>query len=98
PEVATTAPGKPAETAIATAATDDAKSGSVKADAEQRFTIETETSTIVFSNRGAVVEHWILKEYKTADGHPLELVNQAAFDKAGRPFALQIRGQKPPVA
>ena len=96
PEVAATAPGKPAETA--TAAADNAKPGSVKADAEQRFTIETETSTIVFSNRGAVIEHWILKGYKTADGHPLELVNQAAFDKAGRPFALQIRGQKPPVA
>lgn len=70
----------------------------VKADAEQRFTIETKTSKIVFSNRGAVVEHWILKGYHGADGHPLELVNQASFAKIGKPFGLQIQGQKPPVA
>ncbi|MDZ7637482.1 MAG: membrane protein insertase YidC [Bryobacterales bacterium] len=70
----------------------------VKADAEQRYTIETDTAKVVFTNRGAVVEQWVLKAYQGADGKPLELVNQAAFPKAGKPFALQIRGQKPPVA
>lgn len=91
-----TATPAPAAQASATPAAPGA--GTVKADAEQRFTIETKTSKIVFSNRGAVVEHWILKGFHTADGHPLELVNEASFSKIGKPFALQIRGQKPPVA
>lgn len=92
PATAAPATATPAKAAPATGP------GTVQAETEQRFTIETKTSKIVFSNRGAVVEHWILKGFHSADGHPLELVNQASFGKAGKPFALQIQGQKPPVA
>jgi YidC/Oxa1 family membrane protein insertase len=86
PATSSASAAQPAEAAVVT-----------KAEAEQRFTIETKTAKVVFTNRGAVVESWILKDYKNADGQPLEVVNQAAFAKAGKPFALELRGQKPPV-
>ena len=69
----------------------------IRAEAEQRFTIDTDVATVVFNNRGAVVESWTLKGYKSADGKPLELVNQASFAKVGKPFALSLRAQKAPV-
>ncbi|MCZ2153840.1 MAG: membrane protein insertase YidC [Bryobacterales bacterium] len=80
------------------AANAPAQPSTVKAEAEEHFTIETAQSKVTFSNKGAVVERWILKEFKSGDGHPLELVNEAAFSKTGKPFALDFRGQKPPVS
>jgi len=68
-----------------------------KAEAEQTFTVETELAKVVFSNRGAVVQSWTVKAHKDTEGRALELVNQAAFAKLAKPFAIQIRGVKPPV-
>lgn len=81
----------------AQAAPSEASAVLVKAEAEQRLTIETDTAVVVFNNKGAVVESWTLKGYKSADGEPLEVVNQAAFPKTGKPFAIELRGSKPPV-
>ncbi len=68
-----------------------------RAEAEETYVLETPLVKVVFSNRGAVVRSWTLKEHKSTDGNPLELVNQAAFGKVGEPFSLQVRGQKPPI-
>lgn len=99
PAAESKSPDAAASSAASSAATapPEAAPVSIEAGAEQRFTIETKTAKVVFTNRGALVESWILKEYKNADGQPLEVVNQAAFSKAGKPFALQLRGQQPPV-
>ncbi|MCU0229000.1 MAG: membrane protein insertase YidC, partial [Bryobacterales bacterium] len=68
-----------------------------RATAEETYIIETPLAKVVFSNRGAVVRSWTLKEHKSTDGSPLELVNQAAFAKVGEPFSIQVRGQNPPL-
>ncbi len=88
----------PAAASAPAAATAPVRQAAVKAEAEESFTIETAESKVTFSNKGAVVERWILKEFKSADGHPLELVNEAAFGKAGKPFSLDLRGRKVPVS
>jgi YidC/Oxa1 family membrane protein insertase len=62
---------------------------------EEEFTVETDVYRIVFSNRGAVVKSWLLKNYKNEQGKPLEVVNAAAAQKAGYPFSLMFKGQNP---
>jgi YidC/Oxa1 family membrane protein insertase len=69
---------------------------SVSAANEDSFTVDTDLYRVVFSNRGAVVKSWKLKKYKDPNKkEPLELINQAAVQKAGHPFALVFKGQKP---
>ena len=50
---------------------------------------------IVFNNRGAVVESWILKGYDDIQENPLELVNEKAFNTAGKPFSVEFTGENP---
>ena len=50
---------------------------------------------VIFSNRGAVVKSWTLKNFKDSDNKPLELVNQKARRKVGFPFTYDFRGQQP---
>src|SRR5579864_4073359 len=69
--------------------------GQVHADQETVFGIDTDVYRVVFSNRGAVVRSWVLKDYKDRDGRPLELVNQKALAKVPAPFALAFKGQAP---
>ena len=56
-------------------------------------TVDTDVYHVVFSNEGAVVQSWTLKNYKDAKAMPLELVNQRGAMKEGFPLALQFRGQ-----
>lgn len=70
---------------------------SLAAEKEETTIVDTDVYHVVLSNRGAVVESWTLKNYKDRSGKPLELVNTAAFPKAGHPFALHFRGNKPAV-
>ena len=67
----------------------------VTAASEQIFTIDTSLYHVVFSNRGAVVKNWTLKNYKDRDRKPLELVNSHGAEKTGYPFAFDFHGQKP---
>jgi len=67
-----------------------------RAEAEETFTVETDLVKVVLSNRGAVVRSWTIKDHKSTDGSPLELVNQAAFAKVGEPFVFQFRGTQLP--
>jgi YidC/Oxa1 family membrane protein insertase len=63
--------------------------------AEKEWTLDTELYRVIFSNRGAVVKSWTLKNFKDSDKRPLELVNQKGTQKAGFPFSWDFRGQQP---
>jgi YidC/Oxa1 family membrane protein insertase len=69
--------------------------GQVSAASEETFTVETDVYKIVFSNRGAVVRSWILKEYVDSGGDPLELVNLPAVETVGCPFSLEFPEKAP---
>jgi len=65
--------------------------GRVDAAAEEVRTVETKLFKVTFSNRGAVVKSWILKDYKDHDGKPVDLVNPRALDKVPAPFSLWLK-------
>src|SRR5579883_2200462 len=78
-----------------TLADDAPPSNPVTAASEHAFVIDTSLYHVVFSNHGAVVQNWTLKNYKDRDRKPLELVNSHAAAKAGYPFSFDFHGQKP---
>ena len=86
-----------ANPAEAQAVTTPAEASATSAVAEQTTEVDTQLYRIVFSNRGAVVRSWLLKDYKDRAGKPLELVNSVAAPKVGYPFSLEYRGNKPAV-
>jgi YidC/Oxa1 family membrane protein insertase len=88
---ATPPPPKPATAPAAS----DTPAAPIAADAEQSFIIDTDVFRVYFSNHGAVVRSWQLKNYKGSDGKPLELVNAGASGKTHFPFALLYENQKP---
>jgi YidC/Oxa1 family membrane protein insertase len=51
-------------------------------------TIENEKYKIVFTNKGAQVEHWYLKGYNDTAGKPLDMVQPQAAEKFGFPLSL----------
>jgi YidC/Oxa1 family membrane protein insertase len=51
-------------------------------------TVENELFKIQFTNRGAQVEHWILKKYFDSTGKPLDLVQPQAAARFGLPLSL----------
>ena len=63
----------------------------VTAEREQDYFIETEVYKITFTNRGALVKSWVLKNYKDSAGKPLEVVNSRAAGKVNGPFAIRYR-------
>jgi YidC/Oxa1 family membrane protein insertase len=69
--------------------------GTIAAQAESEWTIDTGLYHIVFSNRGAVARSWTLRNFKDSGKKPLELVNQKGAEKAGFPFSWEFRGQQP---
>lgn len=69
--------------------------GQIHADKEETAVVDTDLYHIVFSNKGAVVKSWILKDFKDHDGKPLDLVNPAALAKVPLPFSIEFRNQKP---
>ncbi|HTP87845.1 MAG TPA: membrane protein insertase YidC [Bryobacteraceae bacterium] len=87
---AATEPAKPAEPA----ATTPAQSATAAAE-EQTFVVETSLYQIRFSNRGAVVQSWLLKRFNDHNGKPLQLLNEAAAAKAGYPFSWIFKQQQP---
>src|SRR5262245_32733462 len=52
--------------------------------------VETTKVKAVFSNRGATLQHWILKEYRNDVGQPLDLVPQGAGPNAVKPFSITV--------
>jgi YidC/Oxa1 family membrane protein insertase len=61
---------------------------SVGANAETTTTIENEKFRITFTNKGAQVQHWILKHYTDSSGKPLDMVQQDAASRFGLPLSL----------
>jgi YidC/Oxa1 family membrane protein insertase len=59
-----------------------------QASAETETVIENDLYRITFTNRGAQVKSWILKEYDDDKGERLELVNPIGSAKYGLPFSL----------
>ena len=98
-QVATATPGSPAPAAAPSAASVPAKVSAATtpaapptADSQERtIVVENALYRVEFSNRGAVVKSWQLKNYKD-DSKPqktLDLVHpQAAAETGGWPFAL----------
>ncbi len=82
------APGSPASTATAPAPVANPTVPAVQAQAESTTTIENELYRITFTNRGGQVTSWILKQFKDADGNPLNLVHGQAAQKFGYPLSL----------
>lgn len=60
----------------------------VSASAETATTIENEKFRITFTNKGAQVQHWILKNYTDSSGKPLDMVQQQAASRFGQPLSL----------
>jgi YidC/Oxa1 family membrane protein insertase len=60
----------------------------VGASAETTTTVENEKFRITFTNKGAQVQHWILKRYTDSSGKPLDMVQQDAASRFGLPLSL----------
>jgi len=59
---------------------------------ELQTVVENSLYRITFTNRGAVVNSWVLKKYKDDDGRPLDLVNKETV-KFGLPLGLYAYDQ-----
>lgn len=97
PEKTPSAPAtpKPSESTpqVSAAPASGSEVAAVAAQEEQVLApIETDLYRIEFTNRGALIKSWILKEYKDANGHPLDLVSPVGKEKVGYPFAIQLKG------
>jgi YidC/Oxa1 family membrane protein insertase len=69
-------------------------SGAVQATSEVTTDIDTELYHIVFTNKGATVKSWVLKQYRDDAGKPLQLINTAGAD-VPLPFGIEpANGQK----
>ncbi|MGD0798716.1 MAG: membrane protein insertase YidC [Acidobacteriaceae bacterium] len=60
----------------------------VQAVAQANSVIENELYRITFSNRGAQVTSWVLKQLRNSDGKPLDLVSPEAAAAFGDPLSL----------
>ena len=56
----------------------------------REIVVETTKVKAVFSNQGATIVHWILKEYRTDAGQPLDIVPGGAGADAIKPFSLTV--------
>lgn len=59
----------------------------------REIVVETAKVKAVFTNRGGKLVHWILKEFRTDAGQPLDLVPGGAGADAIKPFVLGLDDQ-----
>ena len=69
--------------------------GQVRGEKEEAFTVDTKLYKVVFTNKGAVVRSFVLKQYQDLNGKPLELVNTTALEKVPPPFSIDFKDRKP---
>ena len=62
--------------------------GNKVAQSETETVVDNGLYRITFTNRGAQVKSWILKNFDDDHGRPLDLVNIAASEKYGYPLSL----------
>jgi YidC/Oxa1 family membrane protein insertase len=58
--------------------------------AERRIVIETSRVKATFSNRGAILESWQLKDYLDSNGRPMDLVAPALTTPDRHPLSLTV--------
>ena len=75
------APPAPAGPAVATV---------VGETGERQLVVETQTVEVVFTNRGARVLHWRLKDYRDDNGNPVDLVPSSVPADQLSPFAVRL--------
>jgi YidC/Oxa1 family membrane protein insertase len=56
----------------------------------REIVVETRRVRAVFSNHGAKITHWVLKEFRTNTGELLDLVPAGAGENIPRPFTLSV--------
>lgn len=78
----------PPASSPATPASAAPSAAAVQAQAESSTVVENELYRIEFTNRGAQVKSWVLKQYKDSEGHPLNLVHTQAANQFGYPLSL----------
>jgi len=91
PAVEQTTP-EPVETPVTEPAAAPEQLAVVAADAEREITVITDTFEVVFSNRGAVAKSWVLSNFLSISGEPLDLVHQAGAAEFGMPFSVSGAG------
>jgi len=89
PATPAAAPGQPASPQLtAGSAQAPAATPAIAAALETVTTVENEKYKIVFTNRGAQVKQWILKNYSDTAGKPLDLVQPQVAAQFGFPLSL----------
>lgn len=76
-------------------AAEQADDTDVEAETEQTVVVENENYRVEFTNRGAVVTSWQLKQYNDSLGEPLDLVHADGARRYGMPFRLVRPGGDP---
>jgi YidC/Oxa1 family membrane protein insertase len=93
------APGQAAATAGSSATKGKAQASAaaplVAAQTETLTTIENAEYRITFTNRGAQVQHWILKHYFDSTGKPLDMVQSEASRQFGFPLSIHTYQDDP---
>jgi len=89
-------PVAPDATAAAPVATPSAPEvASVLGDTQEReITVETPTASVVLTNRGGRVIHWLLKNYRDTKGAPVDLVPSGLPPSEPVPFTLAVDDPK----
>jgi YidC/Oxa1 family membrane protein insertase len=92
PTAAATTPAAPVEAAAPEAPVPAAPAAVVLTgeSAERRIVIETSRVKATFSNRGALLESWQLKDYLDSTGKPMDLVPPALTRPAWHPLAVTV--------
>lgn len=62
----------------------------VTENAAREIVVETSKVKATFSNRGGVLTHWVLKQFRNDSGELLDLVPQDAGANALKPFSLAV--------
>jgi len=57
---------------------------------ERRIVIETSRVKATFSNKGAILESWLLKDYLDSKGRPMDMVAPALTAAAQHPLSLTV--------
>ena len=91
PQPAASSPGTPSPVAAPGSAPAASSTPAIVASSETETVVENANYRIVFSNRGALVKHWILKDSHYKDStrtHQLDMVQQQASQHFGYPLSL----------
>ena len=95
PNVATGfSPSKPAAGGLKPAPTPAVASAPIAGNTLKQSFVETPEFTAVFSNRGAELVSFKLKQYQTSDKQPVELVKSREPNRTDFPFSIEAKDQQ----